>query len=331
MAIGRTVRRIGRYRLASLGTCRRLSRQARFPGTTVADHIEHRVQTPDGRTLAVAEWGDPAGVPVIAIHGTPGSRLSRWRDADIYRRCGVRRISFDRAGYGQSTRRPGRRVADIAEDVRAIADDLGIDRFAVTGRSGGGPHALACAALLPDRVACCEAVVSVAPFDAEGLDWFMGQTPGNVTEGKTSLEGEAALRALVGPHRLEILERIASGEASALPDEYELSESDRLQQAKDRAVFEQVITDGLRDGVDGWVDDDLAFVAPWGFDVGSIAVPTSLWYGRADTLVPAAHGDWLAEHIPGVEVFASEFGHFGDDAHAERELTWLTDHYRAAG
>ena len=88
-------------------------------------------------------------------------------------------------------------------------------------------------------------------------------------------------------------------------------------------MFDDVMTDTLRDGVDGWVDDDLAFVAPWGFDVGSIAVQTSLWFGRSDTLVPAAHGDWLAAHIPGVEVFASDFGHFGEDADAARELDWL--------
>ena len=156
--------------------------------------IEHRIDTPDGRVLAVAEWGDPAGWPLIAIHGTPGSRLGRWRDPGIYERAGVRRITFDRAGYGRSTRRPGRRVADVAEDVRTIADALGIDRFAVTGRSGGGPHTLACAALLPDRVIRCAAVVAVAPFDADGLDWFAGQTPGNVTEGELSLVGEAALR-----------------------------------------------------------------------------------------------------------------------------------------
>jgi pimeloyl-ACP methyl ester carboxylesterase len=289
----------------------------------MTDHIEHRITASDGRTLAVAEWGDPAGVPLIAIHGTPGGRLGRWRDASIYERGGVRRITFDRAGYGLSTRRPGRRVADIAEDVSAIADALGIDRFAVTGRSGGGPHTLACAALLGDRVIRCAAVVAVAPFDAEGLDWFAGQTPGNVSEGQLALAGEDALRAKLEPDRRTMLDRIASGATDTLPDDYELSESDKIQQAKDRAVLGEVMPAALHDGVDGWIDDDIAFVSPWGFDVASITVPTSLWYGRADTLVPAAHGDWLAAHIPGVEVFASEFGHFGEDADAERELSWL--------
>lgn len=149
---------------------------------TVAGPLDHRIDTPDGRVLAVAEWGDPAGQPLVAIHGTPGSRLGRWRDPAIYLRAGVRRITFDRAGYGLSTRRPGRRVADVIDDVLTIAGALGVDRFAVTGRSGGGPHALACAALLPGRVTRCAAVVAIAPFDAVGLDWFAGQTPGNVAE-----------------------------------------------------------------------------------------------------------------------------------------------------
>ena len=274
---------------------------------TMTTPLEHRIQTPDGRTLAAAEWGDPSGLPLISIHGTPSGRLSRWRDPSIYAHAGIRRITFDRAGYGPSTRRPGRRVADIAEDVTTIADALGIDRFAVTGRSGGGPHTLACAALLGDRVTRCAAVVAVAPFDAEGLDWFAGQTPGNVTEGELALMGEAALRVKLEADRQTMLDRIASGADNTMPDDYEVSESDRIQQAKDREVIGEVLPDALRDGVDGWVDDDLAFVAPWGFDVASIAVPTSLWYGRADTLVPGAHGDWLAAHIPGVEVFASEF------------------------
>ena len=134
----------------------------------------------------------------------------------------------------------------------------------------------------------------------KGLDWFAGQTPGNVTEGELALEGEAALRVKLEADARTILDLIASGATNTLPDDYQLSESDRAQQAKDSAVLAENLPDALRNGVDGWVDDDLAFVAPWGFDVASIAVPTSLWYGRADTLVPAAHGDWLAARIPNV-------------------------------
>ena len=127
-----------------------------------------------------------------------------------------------------------------------------------------------------------------------------------------------------------ILDLIASGATNTLPDDYQLSESDRAQQAKDSAVLAENLPDALRNGVDGWVDDDLAFVAPWGFDVASIAVPTSLWYGRADTLVPAAHGDWLAARIPNVQVFANDAGHFGEDADAERELDWLAGRQAAS-
>ena len=108
----------------------------------VPAHLEHRIPTADGRTLAVAEWGDPNGVPLVAIHGTPGSRISWWEDPTVYARHGLRRLTVDRPGYGDSTRRAGRSVADFVEDVVTITDALGIDTFAVTGGSGGGPHAL---------------------------------------------------------------------------------------------------------------------------------------------------------------------------------------------
>jgi pimeloyl-ACP methyl ester carboxylesterase len=117
------------------------------------EHIEHRVRTGDGRVVAVAEWGDPEGAPLISIHGTPGGRIAYWMDPTIYARHRLRRLTFDRPGYGESTRQRNRIVADIVPDIVAIADALGVDRFAVIGGSGGGPHALACAALLPDRVA----------------------------------------------------------------------------------------------------------------------------------------------------------------------------------
>jgi len=109
-------------------------------------------ETPDGRTLAYALWGDPGDFPVLLLHGTPGCRLERWPDEDVYRRAGIFLITHDRAGYGRSTRRPGRRIVDEVDDVAALADHLGLERFGVTGGSGGGAHSLACAARLPDRV-----------------------------------------------------------------------------------------------------------------------------------------------------------------------------------
>src|SRR4051812_20871409 len=157
-------------------------------GIETPAHLEHRVKAVDGRVLAVAEWGDPDGVPVFFLHGTPGGRISYWKDPDIYARFGIRRLTYDRPGYGESTRKAGRVVADAVPDVVAIADALGIDRFAVTGGSGGGPHSLACAALLPDRVIRCQGVVSVAPYGVPGLDWLAGQTEGNVAEFRAAAE-----------------------------------------------------------------------------------------------------------------------------------------------
>jgi pimeloyl-ACP methyl ester carboxylesterase len=287
------------------------------------EHLEHRIPTRDGRVLAVAEWGDPNGVPLFALHGTPGGRISYWSDPTIYARHGIRRFTLDRPGYGESTRQPGRIVADIAPDVVTIADALGAGRFAVTGGSGGGPHALACAALLRDRVLRCLADVSVAPYGAEGLDWMAGMTAGNVAEFEAALAGEAAIRPLTERERTTMLERFAQGRSDFLGDGYEMSAADQAQMAKHFGRMANHLTSCLAPGVDGWVDDDLAFTMPWGFEVESISVPVYLTYGRADTLVPAAHGDWLAAHIAGATVHVSDAGHMGDDATVEAEMAWL--------
>lgn len=291
--------------------------------TETPEHIEHRVQTPDGRVLAVAEWGDPAGVPLISHHGTPGGRISYWVDPTIYARHGLRRVTFDRPGYGESTRLPGRVVSDVVADVAAIADALGIDRFAVVGGSGGGPHALACAALLPERVLRCMAQVSVAPYEAEGLDWLAGQTQGNVEEFVAALDGDAAIRRVTERERQTLFERLAAGRMDFLGDSYEMAESDREQMARHVREIEDQFVNCLAPGVDGWVDDDIAFTRPWGFDVASIRVPVYLGYGRNDTLVPAAHGDWLAARIRDAKVVVLEAGHLGDDSTIEGEMAWL--------
>lgn len=290
------------------------------------EHIEHRVRTPDGRVLAVAEWGDADGVPLIWIHGTPGGRISYWTDPTIYARHGLRRITFDRPGYGESTRRRGRIVADIVPDVVSIADALGVDRFAVTGGSGGGPHALACAALLPDRVLRCMVSVSVAPFGPEGLErtqWLAGMTEGNVIEFEAALAGEAAMRVVAEREAGTTLGRLEAGRSDFLGDAYEMAESDRAQMARHLSRLADDFQHCLAPGVDGWVDDAIAFTKPWGFDLGSIHVPIYLTYGRDDTLVPAAHGDWLAAHVPDARVVILEAGHMGDDATVEGDMAWL--------
>jgi pimeloyl-ACP methyl ester carboxylesterase len=206
----------------------------------------------------------------------------------------------------------------------AIADGLGIGSFAVTGGSGGGPHALACAALLPGRVLRCLADVCVAPFDAEGLDWLAGQTKGNVEEFEAALRGEVDIREIAETESAAMLARFDSRDANFLGVNYEMPEEDRKQMVKHVGRIAIQLRAGLGRGVDGWVDDDIAMTKPWGFDVADIKVPVLLTYGRHDTLVPAAHGDWLAAHIPHVLTRVNErTGHLGDDEDVERDMAWL--------
>lgn len=289
----------------------------------IPEHLEHRIPTPDGRTLAVAEWGDPDGLPLFALHGTPGGRIIYWSDPGIYARHGLRRLTVDRPGYGESTRQPGRSVADFVRDVETIAAALGIGEFAVTGGSGGGPHALALAALLPDRVLRCQVQVSIAPWDAEGLDWLGGMNDGNVEEFTAAAAGEEAHRAVAERERTTTLARLAENRADFLGDGYQMAEADREQMQRHLIRIRHQFEDALAPGVDGWVDDMLAFVRPWGFAVEDIRVPTLVSYGRVDNLVPAAHGDWLVAHIPGAVPEVSDAGHLGEDEAIERHLAWL--------
>ncbi len=299
--------------------------------TAIPAHVEHRVTVADGRTIAVAEWGDPDGLPLFTVHGTPGSRISWWQDPTIYARHGLRRLSVDRAGYGDSTRNPGRCVVDFASDIAEVADALAVTEFAITGGSGGGPHVLACAARMPERVLRCLAQVSVAPYGGGGLphdEWLAGMTGGNVAEFEASLSGEAAIRALAEEQRGPLLYRLRAGDPDVFGSAYDMADADREQMSRHQARMAAQLLEALKGGVDGWVDDNLAFVKPWGFDVTEIQVPVRLVYGRADTLVPGSHGDWLAAHIPGVVAEVSEAGHLGSDDDVERHHAWLAGESR---
>ena len=267
-------------------------------------------RTADGRTLAFCEWGDPEGSPVFSLHGTPGSRLTRHPDEEVYRRAGVRAITYDRAGYGGSTRLPGRSIAHAAADVATIADALGIDRFAVTGGSGGAPHSLSCGTLLPGRVTRCASVVGPAPYGAAGLerdDWLRGMVEGNVREFELSLAGEEALRPELQRETTEMLTNLGRDPDHPMGEGYDLSPSDLEMVARTdiREMLDASLKVGCGETIDGFVDDDLSTVAPWGFDPTAITVPVAVWYGVSDTLVPPAHGEWLARTLPGAAVVAS--------------------------
>jgi pimeloyl-ACP methyl ester carboxylesterase len=288
------------------------------------------LKTADGRQVAYAVWGDPDGFPVLALHGTPGSRLERWPHEELYVDAGVRLVTHDRAGYGQSTRRPGRSVADEVDDVAAIADDLGVDRFAVTGGSGGGPHSLACAALLPERVVRATCFVGVAPLGPTGLErdaWLAGMDPENVKEFGWAEAGEDVLAPELESAYAEMKERVAA-DASRILDGFELSDADRvaLKDPDRMKIIRESTPEFGANGVGGWVDDDLAFLKQWGFDVAQVSVPALIWYGETDVLVPRAHGEWLAANVPGAAVKVDdESGHLGADPVSEitANLRWL--------
>ena len=283
---------------------------------------------PDGRTLAYAEWGDPDGRPIVTCHGTPGCRLNRHPNQELVRSTGARVIAFDRPGYGRSTRRPGRRVVDVVEDVVRLVDHLGLDKFAVAGGSGGGPHSLAIAALLGDRVTRAACIVGVAPYDVLGDEWFTGMDPMNVKEFSWALEGEQRLHDELAREDAEMRERVARDPATVLGD-FDLPDADRrvLSRADVATVIRESTEEQSVNGVWGWVDDDLAFTQPWGFDPAKVPVPTAVWWGVADVLVPPQHGEWLARTVPdAVPRVQQEAGHQPDP---ERDVVllngWLLD------
>ena len=277
--------------------------------------------------LTVYESGDPAGTPILFHHGTPSSGLPYEPHIRLAEEQEIRLISDDRAGYGESSRHCGRDVAAVAYDVAEIADALGIDRFATWGLSGGGPHALACAALLPDRVAAVCSLAGVAPYGVEGLDWFAGMGEANRQELGAALAGEATLRPA--------LEAEAAGLAATTTEELVAAMSTLLS-TPDVAVLDgefgayllSTFKRGLAHGVDGWLDDDLAFTQPWGFEPAEIGPPVLVVQGRQDLMVPGGHGDWLANRIPGAEAWLSEDeGHLTliQPSSARRINEWLLE------
>lgn len=236
--------------------------------------------------------------PVLLFQpGTPMPPVHWGALDDIARHRGLRLVAYARPGYSGSSRLRGRSVSDVAGDVSLIMDHLGADTFVTLGHSGGGPHALACAALLSDRCIAAATLGGVAPFDLFGPGWMSGMADENVEEFSVVLEGENVLR----PYLENELSQYADVTADDVADSLRglVSQVDRDALTGDLAdMMARSLRRAARDGIDGWVDDDLAFARPWGFDLGSLRVPVTVWQGRQDRMVPFSHGEWLVSAIP---------------------------------
>lgn len=268
-----------------------------------------RLTLPDGRHLDLYLAGPAEGLPLVFHHGSPSSGVPFAPMIQALAEHGLRYVSFSRPGYGSSTRREGRSVADVVDDVRAVLDHLGTAEAVTLGWSGGGPHAMACAALLADRVRSAATIGGVAPWPAEGLDWFAGMGPENVEEFQATLADPAnsvrsaerqwpKWRAMTGAE--------IAGAFGGLVDE--------VDRGSLTGAFAEYVAAGMREGLRescwGWVDDDLAFTSPWGFALDAITVPVHIWQGGHDKMVPYVHGEWLAAHLSSaVPHLLPEHGH----------------------
>lgn len=288
------------------------------------DDVEDGEVVRDGRRVAFSLYGANSPGRTLFHYGTPGLRWLSPQLLAAAQRAGTALLVIDRPGYGGSDRCPGRRVVDVVGDVAGVLDVIDWQRCAMWGGSGGGPHALAVAAHLPQRVSRCASVVGLAPPDAAEMDWYDGMSPGNVEEFSAAACGEERYRPLVERLALEAVTAMERG-GIQVADDYDLPEDDRRALAARRA--EAGYLDRMRatyiGGVDGWIDDGIAFTHPWGFELTEVAVPVSVWYGRQDVLGPQAHPEHLLALIPAAERQELPGGHVLTDPDLDAIYTWL--------
>jgi pimeloyl-ACP methyl ester carboxylesterase len=241
------------------------------------------------------------GTPNI---GAPPEPLFATADA-----LGLRWVSYDRPGYGGSAPDRGRTVGSAADQMRLVADALGCERFAAMGHSGGGPHALAGATLAPDRVVAVVSMAGLAPYGADGLDWFGGMAASGVRSLQAARAGRAEKERL---------------EASGVPYDPEFTPADLAVLDGPWSWLRGIVSAAVQGGPEGSIDDDLAYVAPWGFDPAEISAPALFVHGGRDRVVPSSHSEWLAQHCPGAELWLSpDDGHLSVLNRGEDALVWL--------
>jgi pimeloyl-ACP methyl ester carboxylesterase len=280
-----------------------------------------------GRVLRVRDAGDPHGDVVMYFHGTPGSRLDLGFGEEAASEIGVRLVSFDRPGYGGSTPAPFG-LESIARDAQAIADHLGVDRFATLGQSGGGPFALAAGAVLGDRVLRVGVASGAGPFqfvpdaieglsdgDRAALALLPGDDVGAADAFAAEFDPLVPLFRTANPSEI-----VAAFQELLSPRDREL-----LQDERRVAALTSTMHESLRQGTKGAGWDNVAWVGAWDVDVATVACPVVLWYGDEDRFAPPAHGLWLRDHLASARLVqrAGE-GHLGFYEHLNEMLQALT-------
>ena len=255
-----------------------------------------RVRRPDGGLIEGRHVGPADGRTVVLHHGTPGSALLAHEFAAVAEAHGLFVIALSRPGYAGSTRRAGRTVADVVADVRLALDHVGRDRYASVGWSGGGPHALACAARDAERCVGAWSLAGVAPYGV-GFDWTAGMAEENVEEFRLALEGGEAYLAMLEAARPLFLEATPDTVVDLFGGLLPPVDRAALAPLEARELFVESLAQGFAEGYWGFHDDDRAFLTDWGFDPSAIDTPVAVWFGDADTMVPPSHGEWLVEHV----------------------------------
>jgi len=280
------------------------------------------VKAADGRRLSVESLGARDGKPVFLFHGTPGAGIGPRPRGIVLHRLGIRLICYDRPGYGDSDRQRGRSVGHAAYDTADIADALGIETFSVVGRSGGGPHALACAALLGGRVKCAATLGSLAPIDAKRLQWYDGMAKSNIRA--YDPETEEGELELIAASMVEELRNDPESLLRSLGSELDAHDKEIVGDIALRRLIVETHARALMKSPAGWIDDVLALRSPWGFEASSIRVPVKLWHGTDDVFSPISHARWLADEIRnGILEERSDTAHFASVQILPEILRWI--------